>query len=79
MYICIIIGCVILLACFGISLGLMYSIRIIIKQIFEQLRELDARMEHVPFPKNHLINLEQFTLRLKKIILGIRSIKPGSN
>lgn len=76
MNILIIICCVILAGCIVVSAGLLVDIRKIMKRIFGQLREVDSKIQSLPLPGNQVVNLEMFAAKLKKIVLGFRSIKP---
>ena len=77
-YIIVIGGCI-LVVCILMAVGIMVNIRLIINRINNQLLELDSKLKHVPFPKTRLVNLEQFALRIRKIVNGIRSIRPDNN
>ncbi|MFC1477030.1 hypothetical protein ACFL6L_01030 [candidate division KSB1 bacterium] len=74
-----IVFCVILITCISLIFGIMINIRAIMKRIHGQLQRLDTKLEYVPFPRNQLLNLERFAQKLKKIVWGIRSIKPGED
>jgi hypothetical protein len=67
---------VILAGCIAVSAGLLMDIRKIMNRIFGQLREVDSKIQSLPLPRNQIINLEILATKLKKIVLGFRSIKP---
>ncbi len=73
----IITGSIVFLAGIIICLVILRRIRSDLYNINEQLEELDTKLENVPFPQNHIADLEKFAIKLKKIVQGLKGIKPG--
>jgi len=57
----------------------MFNFRFILRQIFVQLTELNAKLGYMPFPKEHLDRIESVAQKLKQIVFSLRNNRPGNN
>lgn len=79
MEIVFVLCCIIILTFFGIAIGLLVNIRLLLTEIYHHINKLETKFRHIPLPDSERVYFEKLTYHLKRLFQRMQRIKPNED